>query len=71
MSAHDDLAGQASWLMSAADYLGNVPTESLEFRGRERATPWDPALREAMRERGTVLFEESVGSVLVGDLGAR
>lgn len=63
--------GAEPWRMSAADYLGHVPTESRELRGTERATPWDPALCEAMRERGTVLFEESVGSVLVGDLGAR
>lgn len=59
------------WRMSAADYLGHVRTESPELRGRERATPWDPALAVAMCERGRVVFEESVDSALLGDLRVR
>ncbi|WP_017547033.1 TIGR02679 family protein [Nocardiopsis prasina] len=63
--------GADPWRMSAVDYLGHVRTESPELRGRERATPWDPALAVAMRERGRVVFEESVDSALLEDLTAR
>ncbi|PWV47368.1 DUF2399 domain-containing protein [Nocardiopsis sp. L17-MgMaSL7] len=85
MSAHDDLevfrssrlrsllarTREASRRMSTVDHPGHVPTETRELGGTERFTPWDPALAVAMRERGTVVFEESVDSALLEDLAAR
>ncbi|MBC7560681.1 MAG: DUF2399 domain-containing protein, partial [Dermatophilaceae bacterium] len=53
------------WRMSAADYLaapGGGP-----LTGREVATPWDPALATAMRERGHAVHEERVVDVLLAD----
>jgi hypothetical protein len=44
--------------MSPADYLaapGGGP-----FTGREVATPWDPAPKATMRERGIAVHEEQV-----------
>ncbi|GHC84025.1 hypothetical protein GCM10007079_25600 [Nocardiopsis terrae] len=63
--------GADLWRMSAADYLDHVPDEHHPLEGRERPTPWDPALAEAMRERGAAVFEESVAPALVGDLAER
>ncbi|MFE9247113.1 TIGR02679 family protein [Nocardiopsis sp. NPDC006938] len=60
--------GAEPWRMSAADYLAHRPAGAPELRGTERATPWDPALAEAMRERGTVVYEESVVADLLKDL---
>jgi hypothetical protein len=51
-------AGVVPWRMTAADYLaarGEAP-----LKGREVATPWEPQLAEAMRERGVAVYEEQV-----------
>jgi uncharacterized protein (TIGR02679 family) len=56
------------WRMSAADYVaapGGGP-----LTGREVATPWDPALAAAMRERGVAVHEEQVVKVLLEDWSA-
>lgn len=53
------------WRMSAADYLaapGGGP-----LTGREVATPWDPALATAMRERGHAVHEEQMVDVLLAE----
>lgn len=44
--------------MTADDYLGAPGGAPLE--GREAATPWEPALAAAMRERGLAVYEEQV-----------
>lgn len=46
------------WKMTAADYLAAPAGEPLS--GREVDTPWDPALADAMRERGVAVHEEQV-----------
>ncbi|MEU6428773.1 TIGR02679 family protein [Microbispora sp. NPDC046973] len=78
-----DMAGVAArrhgaelWRMTAADYLaglahlGDLPEGDEHLRLSERAvpTPWDPALAEAMRERGSAVYEESVADSLLADL---
>lgn len=78
-----DMAGAAArrhgarlWRMSAADYLaglanlGDLPEgdEHLRLTGRPGPTPWDPALADAMRERGIAVYEEAVADSLLADL---
>lgn len=60
-----DRRGVEPWRMSAADYLaapGGGP-----LTGREAATAWDPALAEAMRERGDAVHEEQVVEQLLAE----
>lgn len=57
--------GVQPWRMSAADYLaapGGGP-----LTGRDVATPWDPELAGAMRERGHAVHEEQVVDLLLAD----
>lgn len=53
------------WRMSAADYLAAPGGGALT--GREVATPWDPELGAAMRERGHAVHEEQVVEVLLAE----
>jgi uncharacterized protein (TIGR02679 family) len=64
------LAGHADttpWLMTAADYHAAVASE----RGRPRlsgalpATPWDPALADAMEHHGQAVYEEELTDQLL------
>lgn len=57
--------GVQPWRMSAADYLAAPAGGPLT--GREVATPWDPALEAAMRERGSAVHEEQLVDVLLAD----
>lgn len=69
--------GAEPWRMAAADYLaglanlGDLPEgdEHLRLTGRPVPAPWDPALADAMRERGTAVYEEAVADSLLADLG--
>lgn len=64
------------WRMTAADYLaglanlGDLPEgdEHLRLAGRPVPTPWDPALADAMGERGNAVYEEAVAGSLLADL---
>ncbi len=68
--------GAEPWRMTAADYLagladrGDIPEgdEHLRLAGRPVPTPWDPALADAMRERGSAVYEEAVAGSPVADL---
>ncbi len=56
-------SGVVPWLMTADDYLaasGGAP-----LKGREVATPWEPGLAAAMRERGLAVYEEQVVQALL------
>jgi uncharacterized protein (TIGR02679 family) len=55
------------WRMSAADYLAAPGGGPLV--GREAATPWDPELPTAMRERGVAVHEEQVVDMLLAEWG--
>jgi uncharacterized protein (TIGR02679 family) len=57
----------APWRMSAADYLSAVG-DGLALAGTPAATPWDPALAEAMRRCGRAVMEERILSTLLNDL---
>jgi uncharacterized protein (TIGR02679 family) len=64
-----DRRGVQPWRMSEADYLaapGGGP-----LTGREVATPWDPALAAAMRERGLAVHEEQLVDVLLSRWSGR
>ncbi|MCW2681846.1 MAG: hypothetical protein JWM62_3247, partial [Frankiales bacterium] len=50
--------GVEPWRMTGADYL--TATGGGPLTGREAATPWDPTLADAMRERGVAVHEEQV-----------
>lgn len=52
-------AGTIPWRMTAADYLSAVRTGQVSFTAVP-PTPWDPALGEAMAERGVAVYEEDV-----------
>lgn len=57
------------WHMSAADYLSAVG-EGPALGGTPAATPWDPALAEAMREHGRAVMEERLLPALLDTLRA-
>jgi uncharacterized protein (TIGR02679 family) len=60
------------WRMSAADYLealGGRPAEPLN--GPRTATPWDPALADALAREGRAVREEWLLPALLSDLRAR
>ncbi len=58
------------WRMSTADYLEGTRTDAeyVSLTGTPQATPWDPALREAMTTKGRAVYEESVCAPLIEDL---
>lgn len=58
------------WRMSAADYIDAVTTDGqhIPLAGRERPTPWDPALAEAMTRWERAVYEEAVADPLIEDL---
>ncbi len=58
------------WRMSAADYQA-ASDQGLPLRGTPVATPWDPALDEAMRRTGRAVMEERLISLLLDDLRGR
>jgi uncharacterized protein (TIGR02679 family) len=57
----------APWRMSASEYLG-AAGDGPALGGAAAATPWDPALAEAMRVRGRAVMEERLLPVLLDDL---
>jgi uncharacterized protein (TIGR02679 family) len=65
--------GARPWRFSAADYLAGVRADDdyVALAGAEQATPWDPALAEAMTATGRVVYEESVADALIADLSGR
>ncbi|GIF76687.1 DUF2399 domain-containing protein [Asanoa siamensis] len=63
------------WRMAPADYLASLATAPADDRvrlGHDAVpdTPWDPALRAAMDERGQAAYEESLIEALLSDLMA-
>ncbi|HEX9343859.1 MAG TPA: DUF2399 domain-containing protein, partial [Actinomycetota bacterium] len=59
------------WRFHAADYLAAAaarPAGLPRLEGRPAATPWDPALAEAMATTGLVVEEEAVLADLLADL---
>jgi len=67
-----DRHGARSWRMTAADYLLGVKAgdTAVALKGDPVPTPWEPGLREAMREIGRAIFEETVADQLLADLSA-
>ncbi len=59
--------GAASWRFGAADYAA-APKGKALLATKGFATPWDPALAEAMRRDGRAVHEEAVAEALLGDL---
>jgi uncharacterized protein (TIGR02679 family) len=62
--------GARAWLMNASDYLAGAKTDGpcVALNGDPVATPWDPELRETMRETGRAVYEETVTDHLLRDL---
>lgn len=62
--------GAQAWLMNATDYLAGTKTAApyVPLTGDPVPTPWDPALRETMRETGRAVYEETVTDQLLADL---
>jgi uncharacterized protein (TIGR02679 family) len=65
-----DRHGARAWLMNVSDYLAGVKTDGpcVALNGDPVATPWDPELRETMRETGRAVYEETVTDQLLRDL---
>src|ERR1039457_5938600 len=62
--------GAQAWLMNATDYLAGVKTDApyVPLTGDPVPTPWDPELRETMRETGRAVYEETVTDQLLTGL---
>jgi uncharacterized protein (TIGR02679 family) len=62
--------GAQAWLMNATDYLAGTKaaTPYVPLTGDPVPTPWDPELRETMRETGRAVYEETVTGQLLADL---
>jgi uncharacterized protein (TIGR02679 family) len=62
--------GARAWLMNASDYLAGAKTDDpcAALNGDPVATPWDPELRETMRQTGRAVYEETVADQLLTDL---
>jgi uncharacterized protein (TIGR02679 family) len=58
------------WRMSANDYLAGAKADApyVTLTGDPVPTPWDPELRETMREAGRAVYEETVADQLLRDL---
>jgi hypothetical protein len=56
--------------MNATDYLAGANTADpyVPLTGDPVPTPWDPELRETMRETGRAVYEETVTDQLLADL---
>ena len=59
-----------AWLMNVTDYLAgaNKAGPYVPLTGNPVPTPWDPELRETMRETGRAVYEETVTDQLLADL---
>jgi uncharacterized protein (TIGR02679 family) len=57
------------WRMAAADYQAAC-AQGPPLRGTRAATPWDPALAEAMQRTGRAVMEERLLGSLLDDLRA-
>ncbi|MGI9120029.1 MAG: TIGR02679 family protein [Acidimicrobiales bacterium] len=66
--------GAESWRFGAHDYRSALAAPPASIGGRRRlagppaASPWDPALAEAMADAGEVVYEEDVLEALLIDL---
>ena len=62
--------GARTWRMSASNYLAGAKTDApyVPLTGVPVPTPWDPGLRETMREAGRAVYEETVTDQLLTDL---
>jgi uncharacterized protein (TIGR02679 family) len=58
------------WRMTAQDYLTGLVAEGnpVKLNGDPIATPWDPALAEAMGDHQYAVYEETLADVLIADL---
>jgi uncharacterized protein (TIGR02679 family) len=65
-----DRHGARAWLMNASDYLAGAERDApcVPLTGDSVPTPWDPELRETMRETGRAVYEETVTDQLLADL---
>ena len=65
-----DRHGARAWLMNATDYLAGAKTDApyVALTADPVPTPWDPELRETMRETGRAVYEETVTDQLLRDL---
>ncbi|GID31085.1 TIGR02679 family protein [Paractinoplanes brasiliensis] len=59
--------GAVPWRMSSADYR-TADRTGLRLNGTATATPWDPALAEAMTDAGRSVMEERLIGMLLADL---
>lgn len=59
-------SGARAWRFGLADYT--AATKGVTFSGAVGPTPWDPALREAMRESRRTVHEEAVFDQLMQDM---
>jgi len=59
-----------AWLMNVTDYRAGAKTDApyVPLTGDPLPTPWDPDLRETMRETGRAVYEETVTDQLLADL---
>ncbi len=62
--------GVEPWRFSGADYLAHVGASlgTMPLTGRRAASPWDPALAEAMSAAGVAVYEEQVLDGLLADV---
>jgi len=62
--------GSVAWRMRSTDYLDSLrhATANTAPLGDIPDTPWDPQLASVMRARGLVAYEETLLTMLLGDL---
>lgn len=60
------------WRMTAHDYVAGLAAEGdpVPLKNGPIATPWDPALAQAMTARGAAVYEEAIADALIADLAA-
>jgi uncharacterized protein (TIGR02679 family) len=60
------------WRMTAHDYVAGLAVEGnpVPLKNGPIATPWDPALTQAMAAHGTAVYEETLADALIADLAA-
>ncbi|MEX2289490.1 MAG: DUF2399 domain-containing protein [Mycobacteriales bacterium] len=65
------IPGAEPWRMSAAEYARHAREgrATISLLGQVAATPWDARLQDVMHQHGVAVFEESMLTDLLADLG--
>lgn len=60
------------WRMTAPDYVAGLAAEGnpVPLKNGPIATPWDPALAQAMATHGAAVYEETIADALIADMAA-